>query len=132
MPKQWYTSRLGPGSGSTPSVTRCQGRDMVVLTDGELGMALVYLDAETGGWGCGRGWDRPSDLYHRASSSHTCLRTHTSGEELGRAAVDFGPNVDASRVTSEQSVAVRECVAWLVCCCCSPMLLLIQTKWTAR
>lgn len=23
---------------------------MVVLTDGELGMALVYLDAETGGW----------------------------------------------------------------------------------
>ena len=46
--RQWYTSRLGPGSGSTPSVTRCQGRDMVVLTDGELGMALVYLDAETG------------------------------------------------------------------------------------
>ena len=38
-----------------------------------------------------------------------------AGEELGRAAVDFGPNVDASRITSEQSVAVRGCVrcaAW--------------------
>ncbi|EWM22288.1 Stress-induced protein SRP1/TIP1 [Nannochloropsis gaditana] len=47
----WYTSRLGPGSGSTPSLTSCQGRDMVVITDGELRMNLIYLDAETGGEG---------------------------------------------------------------------------------
>ena len=45
---QWYTSRLGPGSGSTPSLTTCQGQDLVVLTDGELDMGLIYLDAETG------------------------------------------------------------------------------------
>lgn len=51
---QWYTSRLGPGSGSTPSLTSCQGRDMVVITDGELRMNLIYLDAETGGEG---GWE---------------------------------------------------------------------------
>ncbi|EKU21862.1 hypothetical protein NGA_0187600 [Nannochloropsis gaditana CCMP526] len=75
----WYTSRLGPGSGSTPSLTSCQGRDMVVITDGELRMNLIYLDAET-----------------------------------ARTPVDFGAKVDASRLTSEQSVAVRGCKAFVV------------------
>lgn len=79
----WYTSRLGPGSGSTPSLTTCRGRDMVVLTDGELEMNLIYLDAET-------------------------------GEEVARSPVDFGEGVDAARLTSEQSVAVRGCQAFVV------------------
>jgi hypothetical protein len=46
--RKWYTSRLGPGSGSTPTVTSCLGRDMVVITDGALDMGLLYLDAESG------------------------------------------------------------------------------------
>lgn len=45
---QWYTSRLGPGSGSTPTITTCQGREVVVITDGELDMGLIYYDIDTG------------------------------------------------------------------------------------
>lgn len=45
---QWYTSRLGPGSGSTPTITSCNGRQVVVITDGELDMGLIYYDSETG------------------------------------------------------------------------------------
>lgn len=45
---QWYTSRLGPGSGSTPTITSCNGREVVVITDGELDMGLIYYDSETG------------------------------------------------------------------------------------
>lgn len=38
----WFVGRLGPGSGSTPTVTTCQGRELVVITDGELPMNLLW------------------------------------------------------------------------------------------
>jgi hypothetical protein len=30
----WFVGRLGPGSGSTPSVSTCNGRSMITITDG--------------------------------------------------------------------------------------------------
>lgn len=44
----WYIGRLGAGSGSTPSVTECGGRSMIVITDGSLPMSLLWYDADTG------------------------------------------------------------------------------------
>lgn len=44
----WYIGRLGAGSGSTPSVTVCEGRSLVVITDGALPMSLLWYDAATG------------------------------------------------------------------------------------
>ena len=44
----WYVGRLGAGSGSTPTVTECGGRSLVVITDGALPMDLLWYDAETG------------------------------------------------------------------------------------
>ncbi len=38
----WFVGRLGPGSGSTPTVTTCQGRELVVITDGELPMNILW------------------------------------------------------------------------------------------
>eukprot|EP00624_Nannochloropsis_granulata_P007627 evm.model.NODE_8766_length_20533_cov_18.981249.2 len=42
------TGRLGPGAGSTPSVTDCQDKKMVVITDGAMPMNVMWYDAETG------------------------------------------------------------------------------------
>jgi len=39
----WMVARLGPGSGSTPTVTECGGKTMVVITDGALPMNLMYV-----------------------------------------------------------------------------------------
>jgi hypothetical protein len=40
--------RLGPGAGSTPSITDCKGRRLIVITDGALPMNVMWYDAETG------------------------------------------------------------------------------------
>jgi hypothetical protein len=45
---EWYVGRLGPGAGSTPSVTSCHGRQLVTITDGALPMNILWYDAETG------------------------------------------------------------------------------------
>lgn len=44
----WFVGRLGAGSGSTPSITTCDGRKLVVITDGDLPMHLLWYDAATG------------------------------------------------------------------------------------
>jgi len=44
----WFVGRLGAGSGSTPSITTCDGRKLVVITDGVLPMHLLWYDAATG------------------------------------------------------------------------------------
>jgi len=44
----WFVGRLGPGSGSTPSVTSCNGQELVVITDGVSPMNLLWYDARTG------------------------------------------------------------------------------------
>jgi hypothetical protein len=80
----WYVGRLGIGSGSTPSVTECGGRQLVAITDGALPMQLVWYDAETGAV-VGR-------------------RTVQFGPDEDRSAP----------TTSEQSVAVAGCRAFVV------------------
>lgn len=44
----WYVGRLGAGSGSTPTVTECGGKELVTITDGALPMNLLWYDTETG------------------------------------------------------------------------------------
>jgi hypothetical protein len=44
----WMVGRLGPGSGSTPTVTTCEGKTLVTITDGGLPMNLMFFDTESG------------------------------------------------------------------------------------
>ena len=44
----WFIGRLGAGSGSTPTITTCEGRQLVVITDGVLPMHLLWYDVATG------------------------------------------------------------------------------------
>jgi hypothetical protein len=39
----WMVGRLGPGSGSTPTVTTCEGKTLVTITDGGLPMNLMCV-----------------------------------------------------------------------------------------
>lgn len=78
-----FPQRLGPGSGSTPSVTTCKGEKYIVITDGELPMHLSYYHAETG------------------KLEATTL-------------VSFRADNSPHQTTSEQSVAVHECSAFVV------------------
>lgn len=43
-----WVGRLGPGSGSTPTVTSCGGKSLVVITDGTLPMNLLFFSADSG------------------------------------------------------------------------------------
>lgn len=76
--------RLGPGSGSTPTVTRCGDRSLVVITDGALPMNLLYFAAESGA---------------KAGSRRVQFGADENGWEP---------------TTSEQSVAVDGCRAFVV------------------
>lgn len=44
----WYIGRLGPGAGSTPSISECGGRKTIVITDGAMPMNVLWYDAEKG------------------------------------------------------------------------------------
>ena len=82
--EEWMVARLGPGSGSTPTVTECGGKTMVVITDGALPMNLMYFDAE-------------------------------DGKLIGSKKVQFGADESGNLpTTSEQSVAVDQCKAFVV------------------
>jgi hypothetical protein len=48
LPDAFYYGRLGSGAGSSPSITECNGRDVVVITDGATPMNLRVYDRLTG------------------------------------------------------------------------------------
>lgn len=81
---EWFVGRLGPGSGSTPSITECKGRKMVVITDGALPMNVMWYDALTG---------------------------VLAGQRKVQFTADENGNLPT---TSEQSVAVDGCKAFVV------------------
>lgn len=81
---KWFVGRLGPGSGSTPTITECKGRRLVTITDGALPMNLIWYDTETG---------------------------KVAGQRKVQFTKDEAGNLPT---TSEQSVAVDGCKAFVV------------------
>jgi len=84
LPQPWYVGRLGPGSGSTPTITTCGGQSLVTITDGALPMNLIYYDVKTG-------------------KNVATKKVQFADRENG-----------ALPTTSEQSVAVDGCKAFVV------------------
>lgn len=78
----WYIGRLGAGSGSTPSVTECGERSLVVITDGALPMSLMWYDAATGAvvgrravqFGAEEGGNAPTTSEQSVAVAGTCVR----------------------------------------------------------